>query len=493
MTANRIAPIAMAAMTVAVIVAVNLFGYAGLAIPTLVLVSLPLVSRPKWLLLLFWSVTLLAPAAKVVLPSLAINAIEQGAGLFLLGVLLGDHIITRRSTQGTRFMTRATLGLCSVMVIAAIVNRVPPVAVLLYVLTYTKHLWAFYFTVRYLSARDGRAVFRVILFSLALQIVFNLFAVAGVNPLPRLMVRSYADFHVGTVGGAHGVGYLMVAGVLLMAALFRNSRSLSGIAAAVCGIVAMLVQFFFTFTMHAYPLLAGGLAVQHFWFSRRSIGRTARTVLLAITFGSVLGMLFSLERFETLREQLTSEQAVAKYWERVRYGAKYESYRQVFLHPGRHIRYGWLGAGPGNYTSRTAFLHGRPLSRLPHLFHIYEAMDPTVRRGGSILVSTRTGLIALWGELGPAGTLLYLWMYVYAAMRILRQRRSGLYRDPYRIMLAEAFVPVMCIFLLLNTIVDHLASLHLNVGIWIWAACLWNPPPADGQPLLPGAPHAGPP
>jgi hypothetical protein len=155
------------------------------------------------------------------------------------------------------------------------------------------------------------------------------------------------------------------------------------------------------------------------------------------------------------------------------------------VNAGDHLPYPLLGGGPGNYTSRTAFLTGRPLAQLPHMFDLYISSDPGYTSARtSVLASPRTGYITLWGELGPAGMLLYWGMYVYAAVRVWRQSRRRLYVDPHRHILAQAFVPSVIAFLIVNALRDIGVVLVLNVGLWIWAAAVWNAdePPGDEAP-----------
>jgi hypothetical protein len=216
------------------------------------------------------------------------------------------------------------------------------------------------------------------------------------------------------------------------------------------------------------------------------VGSAALAVLaLALLFraGSVGESIRSIASPETWRYN----------WIRMTEGPKWEAHEHVLLRGSDYLRYPWLGAGPGNYTSNIAFLTGRPLARLPHLFYRYIALDRReVSMGGSVLTTTRTGVLALWGEMGPLGVLLFWGMYVYAVIRVWRQCRAGVYRDPYRRILAEAFVPAMSGFIILNVLTELVPLAQLNIGIWIWAATVWNPPDIEEQPAqeeTPGGRH----
>ena len=475
MDTRLLAPIAVILTVVFVIFASNLIGFWGVVAAPLVPLAVFLVGNPPRLLAVFWLATIFAPVVEVLFAPALVKLTEQLLGLLLLAVLVGDLMMTRTPPPGLRKVNAILFVLFALIGITAIVNRPPPVIVLFYLMSYTKHLWVFYFTVRYLGVSDARAVFWFMMFTFAVQLPFNAATMLGLNPVPYLTDRSLADSHVGTIGAAHAVGYYMVAAMLVLGAAIRHTGRLRARLAAVGGALVALVQFFFTFAMHAYFLLLGGAAVQHLVFARKSLGRTMRMGLLAAFFLLVLTGLFSIAPFEDLRWQITSPESLSMRWDQLRHGPKWEAHREVFLKGRLYIRYPWLGAGPGNYTSRIALLYGRPLAQLPHLYYVHVAMDPSVSRGGSVISSTRSGYLALFGELGPVGMLVFWSLYVYAAWRIGSFVRQGRYRGFYERVLAESFVPTMAVFLVLNLLGDHVPSLPLNAGLWIWAGVLWNP------------------
>ena len=479
---NRlIAPLAAIATVLVTIVLSMQIGMAGLAVPLAVFSAIILTSRPRMLLALFWIVTILAPSLEAFIAPTYIKAIEQGIGLYILSILVAELIINRTVIPGTKLVTRIVLVLLVWVGIAHVINRVPARAFGLYVLTYLKHIWLFYFTVRHLRPEDGRAVFRIMLGSFAIQIAFNLAFYAGLNPLPYVLGRGAADASLGTVGDAHSVGYYMITCIVVLVAYLRLVPSFPAKVAACAGALLALVQFFFTFTMHGYPFLVGALGLQHLMSRRSSIRQMLGIIAVTTPLFACLVFLFSMAAFSGLERTILTKGSFRHQWRRIRYGPKWEAYEEVFLHGAHYYRYPLVGAGAGNYTSHTAYLGGRPLSRLPHMFYFYRTWDPLVRMGGSIMAVPRTGYISLYGELGPLGLLLYWGLYVIAAVRIMRQARNGSYREPHRQALAEAFVPVMLFFLILNVLVDRAAMLHLNLGLWIWAGALWNPSPAEAE------------
>ena len=483
MNAKLIAPVAIAGMLIVTVALCNVVGFLGLIVPPVVLVALLLSGNPRRLLTVFWVITIIAPTVEMFLPPMLVKIVEQVSGLYLLCILVGSYILAKRKIPGVDRMNVILFALLALTGISGIVNRVPAKPVFFYLLTYMKHFWVFYFAVRYFSPESGRGVFRVMLATFLVQMAANITVYAGINPVPRMLGRSFVDFSVGTVGGAGAVGYYMMTCVIVIVAYMRYEKSV-GVRVGSCILLLLsLIQFFFTFTMHAYPLLIGGLGI-HYLFASPKIGnKLLKAVSGAMLLSAVLMVLFAIGPFEGLERQVTTLGSWRRQWERVRYGPKREAYEHVFLRASEHVRYPFIGGGPGNYTSRIAFLCRRPLATLPHLFYVYETMDNKARMGGSIIAAPRTGYITTYGELGPLGLLLYWGVYVYALLHIGRQARAGGYEETHRQVLAEAFVPTMVSFLLLNVLTDRAVDPHLNLGLWIWAGCVWNVSPS-GKTLI---------
>jgi hypothetical protein len=478
MDTRFIAPIALLVTGVTIFLVSNAIGFIGLFLLLPVLLAVLLVNRPKRLLFALWVVTLFVPALELIINNTLVKLIEQGIGAVLLAVLIGDVILTRKIETSVRTMSRLVTVLLFVAGASAIVNKVPPIAILVYILTYIKHLWIFCFAVRFLTPADNRTVFLIGVVSVLIQVVANVFAYLGMNPLPLMLRRHFFDFSIGTLGNSHYVGYIMVAFCLLMIAYSKHTKIM--LKRVLCWLAALvsLVQFYFCFPIHAYPLLVGALGSQFLTVSPASPGRWFRRAWALVLLGIVALMLTNQGFSIDIQGDMVSDKAVQRGIENLRHGLKFKAYREVFLNAGEHIRFPILGGGPGNYSSTTAFILQRPLSQLPHMFVMYTTLDPREVQAGSIISLTRTGYIAIQGELGPLGLVSYWGLYLCAAYRIWSQWRRGMYSDIYSRALAEAFVPMVGFFLVLNILIDAIIIYPLNIGLWIWAGALWNPLPA---------------
>lgn len=484
MNTKLIAPLAVVGTLVVVAISCNLLGIQGLLVAPAVFAAVILASKPKVVLLLFWLLTLFTPTIEILIPDVYVKVMEQGAALYLLVILLATYIIDRKPIRGSRPLQFLVLPLLVVMAASTLANRVPPKAVLFYVLVYMKHFWVFLYALRFLGAEDARSVFRVMMLSFLLQVVFNVAFYLGVNPLPQMYRRGFEDASLGTLGSSHYVGYYMTAFLFIAIARFGLLKSFKGKLACASGAAVALLQFFYSYTMHAYPLLAAGLGLQYVAYGRGLARKALRLVpaLILVTLVIAALVAFGPAGGETTK-YLRKEVWVLR-WERMLTGYKGQAYEAVFLHGDRYLAYPWLGGGPGNYTSSTARLLGRPLSMLPHLAYLTYATDPQARIAlatGSVVFGTGSGMIALWGEVGPLGFLLYWGFYAYAAFRVWRLARRHAYRDSYRQTLAEAFVPTTIVFVAVNCLFDAIALLHLTLGFWIWAAAVWNADSAETE------------
>ena len=70
--------------------------------------------------------------------------------------------------------------------------------------------------------------------------------------------------------------------------------------------------------------------------------------------------------------------------------------------------------------------------------------------------------------------MLFFGLHAYAVARIWRQLRRGLYVDPHKKTLAQTFVPLALIYLGINFLSDFFQFDFLQLGIWLWAAVIWD-------------------
>ena len=449
-------------------------GFTGIVLPLVIMTPLLMISKPKWVLMFYWCWVIVSPTFEFVIRNRFVNLAEQAFAAYLLAFLLGDLVLRRTRTPGTTHFTRIVQLLLGWTLLSGFVNDVPVMVQLHYASGYLKHIVLFYFSVRFLDPGDARNMFRVMFWSFAVQVIFNFAYVVGINPLPRMIGRNPYDSFVGTLYSCHDVGYFSIVAVLMFLSLRRHVNSYFKRLVCIGAAIVALVHFAFTYTIHGYFLIAIGMATQFmfFWGGRRTLYTRWLGLALLILCTSMVVLIES----GSIRwaKEIAAETGLDVRVISAFRGLKGQAYRDVFTRGDEILPYPFFGGGPGNYASNSAIVFNRPLARST-LAYAYSGADYLTRlETGSVLGAPRAGLISMWGDLGPIGSVLFWSLHVYAAVRIWRQYRMGMYGDTYRQTMAEVLVPMICIFLALSTIIDAISTPHLHNGLWIWIGFMWN-------------------
>lgn len=460
----------------AIVAGWDMMGAPGAVAPLLLLAMLALVSHPSKLLLLLWIATVSAPALEVLLPGVLIKSLEQILAIAVLALILGDVALRRKSPPGLSVFLKCMIGLGIVTLLSTYANRAPVKAVFFFVVTYFKPFWIFYFVLRFMGSKYNHRILAAITITMVVQVILNGLTYAGLNPVPARMGRTWVDWSMGTFGSAAYMAYYVGAVLcVLFARTFSTKSKAEQLKAATLSLLAG-VQLVFCYAIHFYPVLVGSLFFQYLFMFKRKIRYVLPITLIG---GFVVAMIVFLAIRAPLRETTTEIVSLPRMHRRLtelQRGVKAISYKEVFLKAGNHLDYPLLGGGPGNYTSRIALLLQRPKAMLPHLFSVYSwTAVQQIKWRGSVITTPRTGYIALWGDLGPFGFLLFWGLHVYAALRVYRLYKRGAYSERASFILAQAFVPVMAMFLVINVIRDIAVDPPFTVGLWIWAATVWNP------------------
>ena len=92
----------------------------------------------------------------------------------------------------------------------------------------------------------------------------------------------------------------------------------------------------------------------------------------------------------------------------------------------------------------------------------------------SVVQGVVTGVLAIYGDLGIVGSILFLGLHVYALARILRQYNLGLYQRGHRLVQVEALLAAAILYGMLSCLTDVFSQHVLQYGIWICVAVLWR-------------------
>jgi len=475
--------VVVVAMAVTIVVS-EVIGIGGILITFGALMGVMLTTRPKVVLIVFWIFALFADTTVLFTGGFVNKVIEQILGLYVLVLLLARMALAGTPLRGTKVFNWILAPLLALILVSGLANRVPALSFVFFILTYMKHFWIFYFAIQCLDGEDSPRIFLCMLLSFGIQLLFNLAFYVGLNPLPAMFGRRFIDSALGTLGSAHFVGYYMLACTLLLVAFLKRAQGLKTRVLLFAGVLTALVQFYLTFTMHAYPLLIAAIVFQYIVFNRRLIMAVMQVVALGAVFVCLLMLLVAIGPLSGHIGTNLSPESWGRRWHQVRSGYKGHAYEHVFLRSSLYLQHPLLGGGPGNYTSSTARLTNRPLSTLPHLagpFYLYTSAVKDITAFGSVIYSPSSGFMSIRGDLGPFGFLLYWALHIYAGIRVYRFCRAARYKNRYQAALAEAFVSMCGVFLGMNAIFDGIPILHFSLGFWIWAGAVWHPTPPQNM------------
>ena len=472
-------------------------GMAAWVILAMAIAACLLVGYPRRLMALYFAWLTVSGMLEALLGRLVfVIWLDELLALLLLAVALATRIQTGKGVPEFKFFSRVLAGLGFLFAASFVANRPPLRPAVHFALAYFRFFLIFYYARRFADASFCRSFVRLFAAVFAVQVVMNFGWLTGLNPLPNEAIgRESVDFAYGTWLGVPTVAYLSVACICLCAAWFSAEQRAGRRLLALLVAAVAAGELWITYTVHAYLLAIVCLGAQVMLVSKK----TSRKILVLCLTAIVLLLAWRpLERLVEEKRLRLSEQLTAQHlawrWKGMLDGTKGRAYKDVILTvPKEHLRFPLLGAGPGNFSSAMGRLYRRPLAEryinyvltVDSYREYYELSE-----GGSITGMPYSGVLALWGELGPFGAVLYLLPFFYAFWRVLALHRSGRYDDKVQNALAEAFVLLVPMFVFLNFLTDYFHNAFLQGGLWAMAAAVWTPgsvAQSDASDSSPGA------
>ncbi len=446
-----------------------------------------LIGFPRRLLGFFLFLVVVHPTLQNLHSHWLLQLADKLTALLLLVVVILTFIKDRRDRSHLRAFNRILFLFIGLAGVGAVVNRVPPIQVLRFFLTYGTFIPVFYLAVHFMQPNptEARRAIRIILLIFLAQIALNIGWIVGINPLPNHYAGG-VDFAIGTLGISNAVAYLTAATLFLLFALFHASEDLKYKALSAVGGLLAMVQLVVTFTFHLFPPMFALLCFQSLYGVKRLRYKIAMLALVATV---VTGFFYiksdpRLSRtFGFPADDMMSMAVFQGRWRQMWSGNKGQAYYNIFVRARRDMPAWFIGAGPGNFASGIGIVHRSVLAEkyVNYIYLTYSGRMEMV--GGSVTQHVTTGVSAIYSEFGPLGLLLFFGLHGLAAVRVLRQLRRDAYQSVVRRALAEAFIPTMLLYIGLNLISDFLSSTFLQVGVWCWAGLVWKPDsePDDGD------------
>ncbi len=412
--------------------------------------------------------------------------------LCCLAVLVGLRILRGKLSFNCNPFLLLCLFLLATLLATGLVNDSPKGAVVNAAVTYFAFPFIFFLSCEVRSEKSVRWFIRGAILFLLVQVALDLGWILGINPLPNrhAQSRNMLDICHGSLGRADWLAYAMICLFFLFISAARHLPKGGAFRRQVIFLLpVVLLQYRFAFTAHAllYFLLCG---LFYLFLTSRSVWAFMKLLAIGVMVVAVLVFSVELARQQTFGERvedtadLYSKRNLVRRYTIFKTAPKMQLIRKVAINwfhtaPQRW----WLGMGMGNGTSVIGMSRVSPgaYDLLAEFYLTRSGVESMV--GRSIMESTYSGLVSLWSEYGLIGLMAYCALYIFVFMRVYGLVRRGAYPNVHQRILAEAFLPVLLLYLGSNFLNELLFSDFWQVTIWTWAGFVFDPLPEanDGK------------
>jgi hypothetical protein len=431
----------------------------------------------------FWVYLIWACIYRTVQVNIGIT--KYGDELLSMGwilIILGQ-LAYRRIQVKDRWFSDIFLFLVGLCAFSFITNSSSLVKMLLFFLSVLFPVGTFFVARNFFVTRTGAHVeqFAKFLFGLlVLQIVLNIGWKLGINPLSNHWQYSH-DFAIGSFYSQTFVAYFCC---FLLVTLVPAFLSFPRKRLLMLGVFFMaLLQLIFSYTMHAWLLLAVGLLFYVLLFSGRRVVFILPVIL--VFFVIVLGvgsklinkMSMGAEGYgQSLSAELSLEN-LHRRWVFLIDGPKSENYVDAFVRVPSEKPIRWLvGAGPGNYMSGVALKPPFSSLSLRYLGKYFMTQSgEQAMAGGSITQNVFSTPAVLMGELGALGLIGYYSLYGYVFYLILGNIYKGKYKNKLQLVLAKGLICSSIIIFCVSILLDITTNDTVIVLFWAWVASVYEP------------------
>lgn len=382
--------------------------------------------------------------------------------LILVAVIF-EHSLRRKVYPDLKGATTTFFLLIILLALSYLVNRGSMLRAGVTGLQYLRPFLLGYLAYTTVAPDDLPGAARLFTGVLIFQLLINLSWAFELPFIPHPGIYTGIDFAVGTMGSSLLVGYTACLGIVLsLAIVFELHRPGYLVVTAL-----VFVSLILTNTAHAYAFLALMLIALALLPARRLLAQ----VITGFGALTVVALLFVL--LQVMLPQVFSLDAYVRRGTDLLRGRKMDAYVQHFTQLHHDVPVFLLGAGPGNLGCAMA----DERMYLPAKYHSWKFQGPEMAEiaSGSIIAHTHTGLLSIWGDMGPVSFLLYWGLHVYAIIRVTRAYRRGAYAHPWQRVFARSFVPCMVLYLLVAFMTDLVHSALWGMMPWAWAGTVWTP------------------
>jgi hypothetical protein len=442
-----------------------------------------LLGNPRRILFFFWLWASFQSLILQISNNPAIRYADELFGVLTIGICTASIVWRLADGREVRRFFKIVFALLGVIFASVLLNQSPLPFAANFVLGYLPLPFVFYVAYTTLGWRHWRYVFGCAISLMLLHFTLNIGWRLGINHLPNVSLGNAEDFAQGTFASCSAVAYFMIAMIFLLFSALRLGRKFYiwiGLLLAVA-----VLQLYITYTNHAYLYFVILLPVYLVVSKQPAKIRMAAVgaVLLAVVAFSFLAAWETQTGYTTISVKVMLDKKNLEHrWDRFIHGPKVELINRIAIqNTGKKPLLWLLGNGPGNGLSSIGMERGSAFAW--EYLGPYVANTESFRAGDmtSITGNFYSGILSVWSELGAVGYLLYVGMYFYTVLRVIRRLRSDRYENPLQRVLAEGLVMAMLVFLMSSLLFDVFWAKYFTVGLWIWAALVWDPVAPEGE------------
>jgi hypothetical protein len=453
---------------------------------TVIMLGAILIGHPRHILFLFWVWASFRP----LILQMADHSVVRGSNGFfyaaIIGICFAGYVWRRTDTGRISVVFKMVTALLGVTLASFLVNRSPIFNITWFFMNYLAFPFVFYVAYTTLDRRHWRWLVGGVIGLMLIQFALNIGWRFGANPLPNIWTgtgNTY-DLAQGTFGTCAQVAYFMVAVIFLLFSALRLRTKYKPWIILLLGVA--VIQLYMAYTNHSYIMFMVLLPI-YLVLSKQSV-RVRMACVVMVILGALAFSFFaawdtSSGSVEASVDSMLTAENLELRWDRFSHGPKIELINRIAVQNVSRDPMLWLfGNGPGNGLSAVGMKHNNAFA-WEYLGEFVANTDNfTAKDMSSISGSFYSGILSIWSELGVGGYLLYLGIYVYVIGRVTRRLIKNQYRDVFQRVLAEGFVMAMLMFLFVSLLQDVFWVPYFTVGLWIWAAMVWDPvAPEDGE------------
>jgi hypothetical protein len=428
----------------------------------------------------FW-MTVVASILQIYTPGSVFGLVPE-AMLGAVGGLVILSLAMRRPIDSSFIGILKLYGwLIGVVIISLVINgsRIQNIA-----MSFTEYygfLLVFFAAAIFLKASEKRLRFivKIAMIHLYFCIVLNILGFLGLNPI--VANRVIFDKAIGTFPTQGSMGFFSIAMLFLCLGMVVHLKDSRKRMQWMIGAGISFFSFFITFNFHAYlylVLLYIMFVVLYPAGRRLKIGFALFAIVLFLLSALIAPSLMGLgqQDFQSdVMGQLDADyvqERMDKVWE----SPKMEVFQKMIIHNFRDSPVEWwIGNGPGMGMGTVGVKFVTPVAweYLQEFYFTYSGVAAMKQK--SALQSPHNGIYAIWSDIGAIGFVVYVWVYLYAALHLLRNIRQKKYTNAYQQVLAESCILWIALFIGANFMSDMFYRHELMGGLWIFTALVWNP------------------